>query len=326
MRPKIVCLGGGTGQAAILEGLQQLDVDITAIVGVTDNGGYSGLIRQAMDIPQVGDSRSVVSTLAKDGVLKKLLKYRFTEGNLSGVALGNLMLAALTRIEGDFGEALQTMSNLVGVRGRVLPVSNESTQICAELLDGSKIEGEWEIIKQSKSKVMRLYLKKAVSAAAGVVKALGEADMIVVCPGSLRTGIIPILLVDGVGLAIAKSKAKKVFVTNVMTHPGQTDHFTTSMHVDEVKKYGDFVFDYVLVNSGKPSDELLDLYKKDGALPVKIDSVGEGMVIVDNFVADLDRSQLLELERASGKDMVAFPHLIRHDSEKVAKILMELVK
>ena len=138
VRPKIVCLGGGTGQAAILEGLQQLDVDITAIVGVTDNGGYSGLIRQAMDIPQVGDSRSVLSTLAKDGVLQKLLKYRFTEGNLSGVALGNLMLAALTRIEGDFGEALKTMSNLVCVRGKVLPVSNESTQICAELLDGSK--------------------------------------------------------------------------------------------------------------------------------------------------------------------------------------------
>jgi 2-phospho-L-lactate transferase/gluconeogenesis factor (CofD/UPF0052 family) len=111
-----------------------------------------------------------------------------------------------------------------------------------------------------------------------------------------------------------------------MTHPGQTDHFTAGMHVEEVKKYGDFVFDYVLVNSGKPSDELLALYKRDGAIPVKIDSVDEGLVIVDNFVADLDKSQLFQLERVSGKDIVAFPHLIRHDSEKVAKILMELVK
>ena len=323
-----MCLGGGTGQAAILEGLKSSECHLTGIVGVTDNGGYSGKIREAMDIPQVSDSRSVLSSVADDNLaITKLMKYRFTEGELSGVSLGSLLLAALTRMEGDFGKALEKMAKLVDAKAKVLPVTNQSTQICAELLDGKKIEGEWSIIKESKSKVKRLYLMDKAKPAKGVLEALKGADMIVISPGSLRTGIIPILLVEGVADTIKKSKAKKVFLCNIMTHPGQTDYFTVSTHLEEIKKYCNCKFDYVLVNSGKPSDDLLKVYEKDNAMPVVIDAVKEKTtVIIDNFVALLDHTQLMQVKRASGKDFFEWPHLIRHDSKKVAKILMELVK
>ncbi len=326
-KPNIVCIGGGTGQAAILEGLKKYPCNLTAIVGVTDNGGYSGIIRQALDIPQTGDSRSVLASLADNNLtLTKLLKYRFREGALSGVSLGNLLLAALTRLHhNDFSAAVAEVSKLLAVKATVLPVTNASTQICAELLDGAILEGEWDIIKKSRSKIKKLFLKHPAQPSEGVLRALRKADMIIVSPGSLRTGIIPLLLVDGIARAIAVSKATKVYICNIMTHPGQTDNFTASMHLREIKKYCKTDFDYVLVNSGKPSSEMLAHYQKDGAVPVQVDAIKDKTaVIIDNFVALLDRSQLIELDRASGKGIIAFPHFVRHDSAKVARILMEL--
>ncbi len=327
-KPRIVCIGGGTGQAAILEGLKEYDCGLTGIVGVTDNGGYSGKIREAMGIPQPGDSRSVLASVADESLtITKLMKYRFTEGELSGTSLGNLMLAALTRLEGDFSKAVEKMSRLVNAKAMVLPVTNKSTQICAELLNGEKLEGEWDIIKKSKSNIKKLFLKDKAEPAKGVIEALRSADMIVVSPGSLRTGIIPILLVDGVAKAAKESKAKKIYVCNIMTHPGQTDNFTASMHTDEIKKYCNCKFDYILVNSGKPSDKLLEAYRKEGAVLVAIDNIRDkATVIVDDFAAMMDHTQLMQVKRAYGKEVFGFPHYIRHDSKKVAKIIIELIK
>ena len=185
MSLKIVCIGGGTGQAALLEGLKDYNCSLTGIVGVTDNGGSSKAIREAMDIPQVGDSRSVLASLANEKLpISQLMKYRFSEGSLKGVSLGNLMLAALTRLEGNLGNAVNSLSKLIEAKGTVLPVTNESTHICAELLDGKIIEGEWEIIKKSKSNIKKLFLKDQVKAGKGVLQALTKADMIVISPGS----------------------------------------------------------------------------------------------------------------------------------------------
>lgn len=327
MEKKIVCLGGGTGQAAILDGLKDYNYEITAIVGVTDNGGYSGIIRQAMNLPQMGDSRNVLVSLAEDSIITKLLKYRFSEGALSGVSLGNLILAALTRVEGDFNKAVKTISKVIKIKGRVLPVTNYSTHICAELFDGGVVEGEWDIIKKSKSQIKRLFLKDCVKPTEGVIKVIEEADMIVFCPGSLRTGIIPILLVNGVVGAIKRSRAIKVSICNIMTHPGQTDNFTVSMHLNEIKKYCNMNFDYYLVNSGKPDKKILKIYEESGAKPVEIDNINGALhIIVDNFVAYFDTTVLVGLNRPPGRDILAFPHYIRHNSKKVAKILMEIIK
>jgi len=325
---KIVTIGGGTGQNAIVQGLKDHDVEINAIVGVTDNGGSSGIVRQAMDIPQPADSRSVLCGLGDDkNIFNQLLKYRFDEGSLKGTNLGNLIVAALTRIKGDFNSAVQEISKILELKsGKILPVTNQSTQICAELLDGDFALGEWEIILKSQSNIKRLFLQHKVKANPDCIKAINQADMIVICPGSLRTGIISILLVGKIADALIKSKAKKVYICNIMTHPGQTDKFTVSKHIAEIKKYCNTNLDYVLVNNGKPSAKLLEAYKKDNVSIVKNDNVHNGFkVIEDDFISDLDSSQLVKLKRSSRKGMLAFPHLIRHDSKKVAKVLIDIL-
>lgn len=324
---KVVCIGGGTGQASILSGLKKIQgLDLVSIVGVTDNGGYSGLIREAMGIPQPGDSRNCIGALCDTDLLQaKLINYRFSEGSLSGISLGNLIIAALTRITGDFSEAIKETAKLAGVIGKVLPVSNDSTHICAELIDGTEVYGEWEIIKrQPRTRIKRLFLQHEAFATEEVKREIESADLIIICPGSLCTAIVAALLAKGVSESISKSNGQLIYICNIMTQAGQTDDFTVSDHINFIQDYIKRNIDYVIVNDNPPSDDLLVDYEKEGSYPIPLDEHldrSKTKIILEDLLLDLDYDSLKKNERATGKGMHVGNHLIRHDPEKLAVIL-----
>ncbi|MFN8671108.1 MAG: uridine diphosphate-N-acetylglucosamine-binding protein YvcK [Candidatus Sericytochromatia bacterium] len=330
-KKKVVCIGGGTGQASILSSLKKFDnLELISIVGVTDNGGYSGIIREAMGIPQPGDSRNCIGALSDTDLLTaKLVNYRFSEGALSGISLGNLIIAALTRITGDFSEAIKETAKLAGVLGKVLPVSNDSTHICAELTDGTKIEGEWEIIKRTNNnKIKKMYLQDRAFATEEVKNEIKSSDLIIICPGSLCTAIISALLAEGLSEAIGESNAKLVYICNIMTQIGQTDDFTVSDHVNFIQDYIQRSIDYVFVNNNHPDEELLEEYKKENSYPVILDAKiqrSKTEVILTDLLTDLDYSTLKQNERATGAGMHVGKHLIRHSPDKMANVLKKLL-
>ncbi len=331
MNKKVVCIGGGTGQSSILSGLKKIEgLDLVSIVGVTDNGGYSGIIREAMGIPQPGDSRNCIGALCdKDLLQAQLINYRFTEGSLSGISLGNLVIAALTRITGDFSEAIKHTGKLAGVVGKVLPVSNDSTHICAELVDGTIVQGEWEIIKrQPRTRIKRLFLQDKAVATEEVKEEILSADLVVICPGSLCTAIISALLAEGMSEALSKSKAEIVYISNIMTQAGQTDGFTVSDHINFIQDYIQRSIDYVVVNNNPPDPELLVDYEKEGSFPIVLDEhlhSSTTKIIHQDLLLDQDYHDLKKTERARGEGMHVGHHLIRHDPEKLVNVLKEFL-
>ncbi|GIW21590.1 MAG: putative gluconeogenesis factor [Candidatus Sericytochromatia bacterium] len=330
MKKKIISIGGGTGQASILSSLKKLkNINIVSVVGVTDNGGYSGIIRESMGIPQPGDSRNCIGALCNDDLLlSKLINYRFTEGKLSGISLGNLIIAALTRITGDFSEAIEQTGHLAGIAGKVLPVSKDSTHICAKLEDGRNIVGEWEIIKREpRSKILELYLDSPAKINPSVEKEIIDSDFIIICPGSLCTAIISTLLIQGVKESIKKSNAKIIYISNIMTQAGQTDNFSLSNHVSFIEKYLDKKIDILIVNNSIPSSEILEEYKKEDSLPVEIDICNisnHTRIIFDDLLLN-DIEFLIKNERPKSENMHVGKHLIRHDPDKLAKIIDKII-
>ncbi|MBC7472692.1 MAG: YvcK family protein [Candidatus Sericytochromatia bacterium] len=326
-KKKVVCIGGGTGQASILSGLKKIEgLDLVSIVGVTDNGGYSGLIREAMGIPQPGDSRNCIGALCDSELLQaKLVNYRFTEGSLSGISLGNLIIAALTRITGDFSQAIKETAKLAGVVGKVLPVSTHSTHICAELVDNTIVQGEWEIIKREpRTRIKRLFLKDEAYATQEVINEIESAELIIICPGSLCTAIVSALLAKGLSEAIGKSKAKLIYICNIMTQEGQTDDFTVSDHINFIQEYIQRNIDYVIVNNNNPSTDLLVDYEKENSYPIVIDAHldrSKTQIVLEDLLLNLDYESLKKEERPRGENMHVGNHLIRHDPEKLANIL-----
>lgn len=330
-KKKVVCMGGGTGQASILSSLKKIsDLDLVSIVGVTDNGGYSGIIREAMGIPQPGDSRNCIGALCDSELIQaKVINYRFSEGALSGISLGNLVIAALTRITGDFTEAIKQTAKLAGVVGKVLPVTTQSTHICAELIDGSKIYGEWEIIKREpRTRIKKLFLQHDAYATEEVKQEIESADLIIICPGSLCTAIISVLLAQGISESIVKSSAKLIYICNIMTQIGQTDDFTVSDHINFIQDYIQKPIDYVLVNNNHPSKDLLIDYEKEGSYPVILDNnvnKDKTNVMLEDLLLDLDYESLKKNERSKGEGMHVGNHLIRHDPEKLSKIFQKVL-
>ena len=329
----IVSIGGGTGQAAILRGLKDKNINLTAIVAVTDNGGSSGQIRRSMAIPQPGDSRNcLVSVSDAENLITKLFEYRFVEGDLQGVNLGNLIIAALTRILGDFGEAVTAANFLLKTKAQILPVSNQSTQICVELSSGEKIIGEWEIIaRQSKARIKKAYLKNNISAFPACLSALTKADLIVIGPGSFYTAIISNLLVSGIKQTIKKSRAKILYICNLMSQPGQTTGFKISNHISELEKYLNKKVDYILVNNKKISKKILDIYKEFGSDEIIFDLKDSRIIqapLVQNIIGEAVRQD--KRRGKAFKEWSLWTHILRHDSEKlgeeIVKILTNLKK
>ncbi|HCZ06026.1 MAG TPA: hypothetical protein DHV12_02640 [Thermotogae bacterium] len=310
----ITAIGGGTGLSTLLKGLKKFDVDIVAVVTVTDEGGSSGILRREYNIPPPGDIRNNIVALARDeDLLVKLLQFRFDGGGeLSGHSLGNLILTALTKLTGSFPKAVELLSQILAIKGKVLPVTDSLVRLIAKMDDGKIVKGEEEIVSHG-GKIVSVSLDQHVKAMDEVVASLSQADMIVVGPGSLYTSVIPNFLVDGVSEAIsANSKALKVYVANIMTQPGETIGFTLYDHYREVSRYSNIAFDFVVANSQKPDQEILERYRKEGADVVKID--------YEKF----DIPVILEPMLTVVKDERDGKLKVRHNPQKLASVLLSL--
>jgi uncharacterized cofD-like protein len=312
--PRIVIVGGGTGLPVLLRGLKKYPVDITAIVTVADDGGSSGRLRDDLHIPPPGDVRNVLAALSDvEPLIEEMFQHRFNTGNeLSGHSLGNLILAAMTSITGNFVHAIQEMSKVLNVRGKVLPAANQSVVLHAVLDDGTIVSGESKIPFSGK-KIKRVFLTPdMICPLPETVLAIQQADLIVIGPGSLYTSILPNLLVPDLGKEICKAKAKKVYICNLMTQAGETLDYTASDHVKAIYDHMNcMVIDTILVNDKPIPQEIQQRYQKEYAEPVYFD-----IPSLKNLGIELLNDEIVCLHDGT----------IRHDTKKVAKILYSLLQ
>jgi len=311
MKPKFVCIGGGTGLPNLLRGLKKYSNDITAIVTMADDGGSSGVLRDEMKIPPPGDIRNCLLALADtEPLMERLFQHRFSSGSLKGHSFGNLFLAAMTEVVGDFELAVKESSKVLAVRGRVLPSTLDDVVLEAEFVDGSVICGESKIPKADRI-IDKIRLKPVdAKPLKEAIEAINEADVITLGPGSLYTSIIPNLLVQDIAETIAKSKAKKIYVVNVMTQPGETTGYTASDHVEAIIKHSNpDVIQYVVLNNERVPEELLKKYIADGACQVECDS---------------EKIRQMGYEVVEGA-VINHTDVVRHSPEKLAEIIMGII-
>jgi uncharacterized cofD-like protein len=309
---RVVVIGGGTGLSVLLRGLKQEPVHITAIVTVADDGGSSGILREEMDMLPPGDIRNVLTALADtEPLMERVMQYRFQNGTgLAGHNLGNLLIAAMNEITGDFVTAVKELSRVLAVRGEVLPASNQSVSLKAEMTDGTIVSGESQIPLAGK-RIKRVFLDPAdVVPLEEASRAIAEADVILIGPGSLYTSILPNLLVKGLFEEIVRTKAPVFYICNVMTQPGETDGFTASDHIRVMYEHVHTPFlDTILVNTAEIPPHVQGKYAEKGAVPV---------------VCDLDRLQAYGL-RVAAEPLVTFEGgYLRHDAVAVSKRVISL--
>jgi uncharacterized cofD-like protein len=310
--PRIVVLGGGTGLSTLLRGLKKTSTNLTAVVTVFDDGGSSGRLRREQGILPPGDIRNCLVALAEaEPLLTRLFEHRFKGGDLDGHSFGNLFIASMVQVSGDLETAVKECSRVLAIRGRVLPTTLYDVTLCAEFTDGTVVEGESAITQAGKT-IRRVFLKPArVPALQDVLEAIGEADLIVLGPGSLYTSVIPNLLVGGVVDALRRARAVKAYVCNVMTQYGETRGFRASDHVRILLEQGGRgLFEYVLVNDRRPRNQaLLARYSQQGAEPVE---------------PDVDAIRALGI-RPVPEDLISEEELVRHDPRKLSAVLLQLL-
>ncbi|MCI6277146.1 MAG: YvcK family protein [Clostridium sp.] len=314
--PKIVVIGGGTGLSTMLRGLKYYTSNVTAIVTVADDGGGSGDLREDLGILPPGDIRNCILALADtEPLMEELLQYRFPDGKLKNQSFGNLFLAAMDGISDNFEDAVQKMSSVLAVTGKVLPVTLENMVLNAKLKNGNIVTGESaipeEVLKQ-KSPIDRIFIEpKNARALKEAVTAIIEADAIILGPGSLYTSVIPNLLVKDISSALHKSDAIKIYVSNIMTQPGESDGYTVSDHIKAIFKHGgNGIVDYVICNVAGIDEELKNKYEKDKSTLVALDRKN-----LEKLDVKVVEANLVKVRKG----------LIRHDSEKLSSILVETI-
>ncbi|MDO4813726.1 MAG: YvcK family protein [Gemella sp.] len=310
---KVVCIGGGTGLSVLLRGLKNYPIDITALVTVADDGGSSGKIRNDMNIPSPGDIRNVIAALSDvEPELEKMFQYRFDTGQVSGHPVGNLMIAAMADIHGDFSTAVKYMSKILNVRGTVLPTTNDIATLNAVMKDGTVVTGESTITKYG-GQIDRVYITpENVKSTNYVFEAIEEADYIIMGPGSLYTSIIPNLVIDGIGGRIVESAAKKIYVANVMTQPGETDEYSVSDHIKAINKHlNSNIFDMVITNDKEISPLTLKRYNEKKQDIVKL---------------DVEALDYMDIKIVAHDDVIIEQdNLIRHNTHKIAEMIYDYI-
>ena len=308
--PKIVVIGGGTGLSTVIRGLKTYSANITAIVTVADDGGSSGRLREEFGVLPPGDIRNCLAALAdEEKLLTELFQYRFSAGDgLSGHSFGNLFLTAMSEITGDLERGVAASSKVLAIRGQVLPATLSDVRLWAELADGRRIQGESKITKAG-GKVVKLGCTPAnPPALPAAIKAIKDADYIIMGPGSLYTSVIPNLLVPQIASAIAASCVPKIYVCNIMTQPGETQGYTVANHIQSIDKAcGQKLFDAVLVHKKAPSSRALIRYAEENSHPVFLDREAvtmSGRRIVSANVMSEDETGC-----------------VRHDHERLAQVL-----
>lgn len=309
--PKIVAIGGGTGLSTLLKGLKNLTNNITAVVTVGDDGGSSGRLRHELGVLPPGDIRNCIAALADDeDLVTKLFQYRFKTGEgLEGHSFGNLFLSALCSITGDMVNAVMESSKVLSIRGRVLPSTLDDMKLVAKMDTGEIVCGESNI-PEAKGKIEKIYTDPInCRALKDVLLAIEDAELIILGPGSLYTSVIPNLLIKDISLALAKSKAKKIYICNIMTQPGETDGFSVSDHIKTINEHADVnknLIDAVLVNDTL-NETLVEEYKKVNSYPVILDAEN-----VKSMNIEVVKRKLLEDNTTT---------LVRHSPKRLARAI-----
>jgi uncharacterized cofD-like protein len=333
---KVVAIGGGTGLSTLLRGFKRYTVappgslspcednalpclirDLSAIVTVTDDGGSSGRLREDLNMLPPGDVRNCLVALSEDeALLSRLFQHRFSHGELDGHSFGNLFLAALTEISGDFAQAVQTSSQILATRGRIYPSTTANARLSAKMLDGSLVHGETNITASRQTIAELILSPQDASPLPETLEAIAAADLITLGPGSLYTSLITNLLVRGIPEAIAASSATRVYVCNLMTQANESLGLTASQHIEKILRHcgdhahpgGHRIFDYALINTAPIRPATLAQYAREGQAPI---------------LADLDRIRSLGVEPITG-NFVHEGDVLRHSYDLVAEIVLRL--
>jgi len=309
--PKIVVIGGGTGLSTLLRGLKNYTMNLTAIVTVADDGGSSGRLRNEMGILPPGDIRNCLVALSDtENIMEKLFSYRFDTGTLKGHSLGNLFLAGMADTFGDFQKGIENVSKVFALRGSVYPSALEQVVLSAELVDGTFVKGETQV-RDTTGRIKRVYLEpEDCKAPPEALKALEEADLVVLGPGSLYTSVLPNLLVKDIREKLKELDVPCIYVCNIMTEPGETDEFDVVDHLQAlIDHIGAGIVDVVVANKQEISKELLERYAQEGSYPVRGNAASVEWLGVKYVEEDL----LQEGET------------IRHDPDRLARILLRLL-
>lgn len=315
--PRIVVIGGGTGLSVILRGLKKVTSSISAIVTVADDGGGSGMLRDDYGILPPGDVRNCILSLAdEEDIMEKLLQYRFEKGRLKGQNMGNLFIAALTDLYGDFEMAVEKLHDILRIKGHVIPVTSDDVTLCARLCNGSVIRGESSIpgeVSAQNSPIRTVYLDPGAKALPQAMRVIENADMIILGPGSLYSSIIANLLVDGISGSIRESGAMKILMCNIMTQRGETDNYSVNEYVEAVEQYlGQGVLEYILVNNRICTPEELASCREQGT---------RQMLMTPDDRKKLRERGLVLIEN----DMVILSDgCIRHDADRISNILLTM--
>lgn len=311
--PRVVAIGGGTGMPVLLRGLKDLPIELTALVTVADDGGSSGRLRNEMAIPAPGDIRNVIAALSDaEPMLLELFQHRFAEGNgLSGHSLGNLLLAAMTSVTGNFNTGIKEISRVLNVKGKIYPISNDNMSLHAEMTDGTIVSGESNIPLSNK-RIKRVFLSpQPIKPLPNAVRAIEAADLVVISPGSLYTSIMPNLIIPQVKESLKETKAKVVYVCNVMTQFGETTGYAASDHVQAITDHiGEGCIDAIVVHNEPIEKSIQAVYAEENAAPVIYDTerlIDMGVGIIEGDI--IDHSQAT----------------VRHDNTKIAKLLYSIL-
>lgn len=316
---KIVVFGGGTGLSILLRGLKKYTKDISAIVTVADNGGGSGVLREDLGMLPPGDMRNCIIALSDiEPIMVSLMQHRFNDGYLKGQSFGNLLIAAMYEIFGDYEHALKEIGSIFRLSGKVLPMTLQDAQLKAHLDNGECILGEKDIpdyVSKSNCKIDRVSLVPEIcTPLEETIKDIKEADIVLLGPGSLYTSVIPNILVSNITEAIVESKAKVFYICNLMTQPGETDNYNVYDHVNAIIKHSSrYLIDYVIANDELISEDQILNYKFKGAKQVLLD--GEQIKKLEKMNIKVISSDFTEIKK----------NYIRHNSEKIGQLLFNYI-
>lgn len=322
---KIAVIGGGTGSFTLLSALKDHTSQIAALVNMADDGGSTGTLRDELGVLPPGDVRQCLVALSGSPEIRDLFNYRFDEGSLKGHAFGNLFLTALEKMTGDFVKGIETAGDVLNITGIVEPITLTNVKLAMRTTTGAETHGEFEIAhKQFNGERPEFWLEPHAIASPRALRAIESADMVVIAPGNLYGSLAPALIVPGVGEALARSKALKVYVCNLVTKPGQTDNYSVGDFADEIERLGGAPFlDAVIYNTEAPSEQLLKKYAKEGELSVTFDDSQLQHAHYLAIGANLLSSNIWE--NTNSADPIASTRtLIRHDSKVIAQALVDL--
>ncbi len=320
----IVVIGGGTGSFTLLQGLKRYTHNITALVNMADDGGSTGQLRDELGVLPPGDVRQCLVALSDTPKVRDLFNYRFDEGSFKGHAFGNLFLTALEKMTGSFAEAVEMAGDVLKITGRVEPITLSNVQLCAEGADGNPVVGQYKIAHAEIATRPAIWLEPEADVNPEAIKAIREADMVVVAPGNLYGSLAPALVIKGVQDALQATKAKCVYVANLVTKPGPTNGFSVKDFVDEIERLAGGAFlDYVVFNNDAPSSELMERYAHEGEYAVSFDLPELTTQHYELRAAPILAKTTWDGAQASDP-LAATRSFIRHDSDAVARQLMRI--